>query len=343
MLFKRKNYWYYKFTIGGKTVYRSTGTNDKTKAQEIADKARAKTWDHIKGGEKQTYIWQEAVVRYLQEADKKSINDDKSMLRWLSQHLDNKYLHDIDKAVIESIIDAKLKEGVSKTRVNRITTVINTILNKSVKEWQWLDTKPHIRKFKEADTRIRWLTQDEARRLLSELPKHLEAMARFSLSTGLRESNVTGLQWSQLDMQRRCAWIHADQAKAKKAIGVPLNDDALAVIRGQIGNHHTHVFAYQGKPVKKAGTQAWHKALRRAGIEQFRWHDLRHTWASWHVQNGTPLHILKELGGWSSYEMVERYAHLSPEHLAEFAENAKVAKSVAGKTVVLQMPSKQLI
>jgi len=86
-------------------------TADKAKAQEIADKVKAKTWDQLKGGEKQTYIWQEAVIRYLQEADKKSIDDDKTMLRWIAEHLDNKYLHCIDKIIIESIIDAKLKEG----------------------------------------------------------------------------------------------------------------------------------------------------------------------------------------------------------------------------------------
>jgi integrase len=335
MLFKRNEIWYYKFTISGKTIYRSTGTADKAKAQEIADKAKAKTWDQIKGGEKKTYIWQEAVVRYLQEADKKSIDDDKSMLRWIAQHLDNRYLHDIDKTVIESIIHAKLKEGVSKTRVNRVTTVINTILNKAVKEWEWLDTKPHIRKFKEPNVRIRWLTQDEAARLLTKLPPHLGAMARFTLATGLRESNVLELEWQQIDMQRHVAWIHPDQAKAAKAIGVPLNDDAVAVLKAQIGKHHTHVFTYEGKPVAKAGTLAWRKALKRAGIEQFRWHDLRHTWASWHVQNGTPLNVLQELGGWASYEMVQRYAHLAPEHLAEFAGNAKVAKSVASKSGVV--------
>ena len=89
------------------------------------------------------------------------------------------------------------------------------------------------------------------------------------------------------------------------------------------------MFTYKDKPVAKAGTLAWRKALKRAGIEHFRWHDLRHTWASWHVQNGTPLHILKELGGWASYEMVQRYAHLAPEHFAKFAGNSKVAKSVA--------------
>lgn len=69
-------------------------------------------------------------------------------------------------------------------------------------------------------------------------------MARFSLAIGLRESNVTGLQWEQIDMQRQCAWIHADQAKADKDIAIPLNTEALAVIRAQIGKHQTNVFTY---------------------------------------------------------------------------------------------------
>lgn len=60
-------------------------------------------------------------------------------------------------------------------------------------------------------------------------------------------------------------------------------------------------------------------ALERAGIKDFRWHDLRHTWASWHVQNGTPLFALQELGGWESQEMVRRYAHLAADHLAPYA------------------------
>jgi integrase len=82
------------------------------------------------------------------------------------------------------------------------------------------------------------------------------------------------------------------------------------------------VFSYKGKPIAKANTKAWHNALARAGIENFRWHDLRHTWASWHVQNGTPLQVLKELGGWKDLTMVLRYAHLSGEHLEEYAGNS---------------------
>ena len=73
-------------------------------------------------------------------------------------------------------------------------------------------------------------------------------------------------------------------------------------------------------PIRQVSTKAWYAALERAGITDFRWHDLRHTWASWHVQNGTPLHALQELGGWESSEMVRRYAHFSAEHLAPYAD-----------------------
>ena len=93
--------------------------------------------------------------------------------------------------------------------------------------------------------------------------------------------------------------------------------------------------------MRQVNTKAWRQALKRVGIEDFRWHDLRHTWASWHVQAGTPLHVLQELGGWESVEMVRRYAHLSTDHLAEYVERMsgtlKVvsAEAKAGKAVTI--------
>jgi len=78
------------------------------------------------------------------------------------------------------------------------------------------------------------------------------------------------------------------------------------------------VFTFKGNPVLKAGGNAWKKALNRVDIKEFRWHDLRHTWASWLVQAETPLNLLQELGGWSDNSMVLRYAHLAPEHLAGY-------------------------
>jgi integrase len=114
--------------------------------------------------------------------------------------------------------------------------------------------------------------------------------------------------------------VHPDQAKAKRAICVPLNADAMRVLEALAGGHPTHVFSYKGKPIKNINTKAWKAALKRAGIKDFRWHDLRHTWASWHAQAGTPQHVLQELGAWESPSMVRRYAHFGPGHLAAYAE-----------------------
>ena len=193
-----------------------------------------------------------------------------------------------------------------------------------------LDKAPLIRLLPEPKRRIRWLTRDEAERLLKELPSHLADMARFSLATGLREANVTGLEWDQVDLERRIAWIHPDQAKGRRAIAVPLNAEAVVVLRRQQGMHPTWVFTFKGKRVTKANNHAWRKALLRAGIKDFRWHDLRHTWASWHIQGGTPLSVLQELGGWESPEMVRRYAHLSADHLADYAERLARPRVVQG-------------
>ncbi|WP_246178183.1 tyrosine-type recombinase/integrase [Pandoraea horticolens] len=103
-------------------------------------------------------------------------------------------------------------------------------------------------------------------------------------------------------MKRR-AWIHPDQAKAGKPIGVPLNDEAVEVIRRQIGEPQTHVFVRNGEPLECLDNVQWKGACKRAGIKDFRFHHLRHTWVSWHVRNGTPLQTLMKMGGWHSLEI----------------------------------------
>lgn len=118
----------------------------------------------------------------------------------------------------------------------------------------------------------------------------------------------------------RRAWIHADRAKGRKAIAAPLDAEATLVLREQQGKHRTRGFTYREHSVSKAGGKTWRAALKRVGIEDFRRHDLRHTWASLNVQAGTPLHTLQELVGWGSREMVRRYAHLSSDHLPRYAD-----------------------
>jgi len=259
------------------------------------------------------------VKQWLEETKHKaSHRDDLSHLRWLDPFLGGVTLSEIDRDLLDRITQARLAGNVANSTVNRTLEIIRAILRKAVYEWEWLDRYPKVRMLPEPKRRLRWLTREQAERLLAELPAHLVPMVRFSLETGLRQANVTGLQWEQVDLARCTAWIHPDQAKARKAIAVPLSAQAVVVLRGEIGKHAESVFTYQGAPVKEVNTKAWRMALKRAGIEDFRWHDLRHTWASWHIQAGTPLHVLQELGGWETTEMVRRYAHLSSDHLAAY-------------------------
>lgn len=333
-------WWIDVIAPNGERIRRSTATSDKALAQEYHDRLKAELWRLAKLGERPRHTWNDAVVRWLKEsAHKATIGNDKVHLRWLDRYLGSKQLDTISRALIDRITDAKQAEGVSNATVNRVLEVLRAILRKCVNEWEWLDRVPQVRMLKEPTRRIRFLDRAEARRLLDCLPAHLADMAAFTLATGLRRANVTGLHWSQVDLVRRLAWIHPDQAKARKAIAVPLNADAVLVLRRWLGKHPTHVFSFRGKPVVQVSTKAWYEALERAEIHDFRWHDLRHTWASWHVQNGTPLFALQELGGWESPEMVRRYAHLSAEHLAPYADRLcalRVVEESASGTFMAQ-------
>ena len=329
-LCKRGGVWWIDVrTQSGERVRRTTGTANKALAQEFHDRFKVELWRIGNLGEKPRHAWNEAVVRCCKEkSHKATAREDINMLRRLDPYLRGKDLNTITRATIDAITEEKLASGCSNATVNRTLALLRAILRKCANEWEWLDRAPQVRMLREPRRRIRFLTREEAQRLLSELPEHLADMAVFSLATGLRAANVTGLEWKQVDLARQLAWIHPDQAKARRAIAVPLNAEALAVVSKQVGKHRTHVFSFRGKPVRWVSTKAWHAALKRAGIEDFRWHDLRHTWASWHVQNGTPLYALQELGGWESPEMVRRYAHLSAEHLAPFARKLCALRAV---------------
>ncbi len=264
--------------------------------------------------------WGDATTQWLLEkADKASLHSDRCIIRWLDRHLTGVPLVEINRQVVDAITHKKIASGVANGTVNRMLALLRSILRRACFDWEWMGAIPKVRLLREPTRRVRYLTANQAERLLRELPPHLAEMATFALATGLRKANVTGLQWSQIDLARRTAWIHPDQSKTRKAIAVPLNDDALRVLTLQLGKHPTYVFTLKGERLMQVSTAAWHKALKRAGIEDFRWHDLRHTWASWHVQTGTPLHVLQELGGWESAQMVRRYAHFSASHLAVYA------------------------
>ena len=133
----------------------------------------------------------------------------------------------------------------------------------------------------------------------------------FALATGLRQGNIKRLTWDRVDLPRRIITVEHGETKNGDALGVPLNDLAVSVLQRRTGEQSSHVSTYRGKPINQVNTKAWKDALKRAGITNFRWHDLRHTWASWLRQNDVPTWGLQKLGGWKSEVMVRRYAHMS--------------------------------
>lgn len=335
-LYKRSNVWWTRFTDPkGQRIRRSTRTEDKQQAQEYEDTLKAELWRQCQLKEKPRRLWQEAVVQWLHEHQHKRTHEaDIRKLKWIDPYLRDRYLDGIDRELIESIAEAKEVEGKNPATVNRYLALIRAILRAAWLEWDWIDKAPKIRMRKESKKRVRFLNRRDAERLLSELPAHLSAIARFALCTGLRMNNIVRLKWSQVDLEQCLAWIHPDESKSGNAIGVPLNSEAREVLRQQYGSHDKYVFTYEGKPVLRASTHAWYKACKRAGIENFRFHDLRHTWASWHAQQGTPLNILQEMGGWSSSEMVKRYAHLTAGHLVDYAEKISADTKLTQSNVV---------
>jgi integrase len=292
-LYKRNNTWWINIHHQGERIQRSTGTSDRIAAEQLHDKVKAELWRTQRLDEIPTYTWMDAVLRWLEESQhKRSIAHDRKNFRWLDPYLKSKVLSSLTRDKIDEISKKKEQSGASASTVNRMLALTRSVLRKAEREWGWLEKAPVIRMRYEEKGRIRWLSQTEANRLLKELPEHLADMVLFTLATGLRHSNVVGLQWDDVSLSNCHALIHPDQSKTKKAIPVPLNDDAIAIIRKQNGNHPRNVFAYKGKLIGNCNTRAWRLALKRAGIDNFRWHDLRHTWASWHVQNGTSLYEL---------------------------------------------------
>src|SRR3990167_10351265 len=139
-LYKRKNLYWISIRHNGQRIQRTTGTSDKIAAQQLHDKIKAELWKQSSLGEKPKKMWKEAAVRWVKESShKKSLCDDKAHIRWLHSHFETKYLHEIDRNLIEKVADVKEQTGVRNATINRMLALIRSILNKSVNEWEWLD------------------------------------------------------------------------------------------------------------------------------------------------------------------------------------------------------------
>ena len=318
-LYRRRDsrYWWADVVLpNGVRLCGSTKTEKRSEAEAFLAKLKSEAYEQGKLGLSAPRSWQEAVVRYLSvKANLRSIEDVRRICRKLDPYFGKLTLDQITGDRIWSVVQGELKKGNKPATVNRYLAAIRCLFRMARDEWQWIRSFPKIRLLGGEVERDRWLTREEADRLIAACPPHLAAMVRFALATGCRAREIAGLEWSRVDLERRTAWL--DQTKNGTPRGVPLNADAFVVLEEQQGKHPQYCFTYRGKPIRWEMTNsAWHTALGKAGLKDFRFHDLRHTWASWHRQAGTSTDELKDLGGWKSRVMVDRYAKFATENLA---------------------------
>lgn len=287
-------------------------------------------WRQTKLGERPNFPWSAARKRWLAETQKRSKTDDESILSWFDQHLKDSSVQGITREVIEELRALKAEES-SPARADRSMALLRALLRKCVNDWGVLDAAPKVPMYNPKKAEPRFLTHAEFAKLVAELPPHLKLAARFAVLTGLRMRSMLALEWSRVDLKAKRAWVPGEQMKAGHTHGLPLSKAAIKVLKElrQLSPEGKHVFQFDGNPIDDCNTAAFKKAVDRAGLAPLRWHDLRHCWASWAVQSGVTLQELMQLGGWASYSMVLRYAHLAPDHLAEAAEKVGKVGTVA--------------
>jgi integrase len=315
-LYKRGNIWWVELSSPQGRVRRSAETSDKKAAQEYHEKLKGEIWRQDKLGESPKVTWLAAVKKWM--AVKERSQSDRYTIRAL----------EIPPTMVLPLPEAYLTAQLTKN----LTTVSPSSWNRylslvlAIHSCAGISASP-IKRRPNPQGRTRWLTAEEWTKLRKSLSGLLLDLADFSIATGVRENNALGLRWDQILLSKRIAWFYGDQMKGKVPLGIPLNDDAMAVLRRRKGIHKVYVFPNPdtGLPLTRASNRAWYDALKASKLKGTGvvWHTLRHTWASWFVMNGGSLHELMALGGWKTYSMVLKYAHLAPGHLAEAAARVK--------------------
>ena len=331
--------WQVDVTVGARRVQRSAGTKDKKAAQEFHDRVKTELWRQVKLGEKPRITFADASELFMnrvEQDDLDSWRDLQIRCNWLIEQIGDTLCDEMTKRDIVSALEKKRKEPgrrtlssgvkatISNATINRYRSAIIGVLKAAHDSgYATVDYKEILpAKANEKSLKVNFLTPEQATKLLDELPDYLKPMVEFSLATGLRKQNVNQLRWKQVDEAQRIAMFQPGEVKNDLPFACSLNDDAMRVLAAQKGKSKTWVFPSPDDATKTLldpAKKAWWAALKRAGIEGFRWHDLRRTWATWHVQSGTPLEVLKELGGWESLEMVLVYAQFAPKFVASHA------------------------
>ena len=282
----------------------------------------------------------ELIDRYLLEIlprKPKAIKDQSAQLKWWQRDLGHFFLLDVTSAVVSEARDrlANEPDRFGRTRsaatINRYLAALSHVFSVAKTEFEWTEDNPvaRIRKPKEPRGRIRFLSDEERDTLLRKCREKSEVIhmvAVIALSTGMRRGEILGLTWDDIDLIRGQLTLHETKNGERRV--VPLRGHAYSLVKEWakyrcIGTRLLFPSKDRTKPLDIR--RPWEEALKAAEIEDFRFHDLRHSAASYLVMNGASLAEIAEILGHKTLAMVKRYAHFSEAHTIRVVENMNIS------------------
>jgi integrase len=299
---------------------------------------------HFKTSEAKRHTLGDAIERYIEHVlptKPKSKYMQIGQLVWWKNHLGSYSLADLSPSLIAQLRDNLAKSPTSRgdahspATVNRYLAALSHVLTTAVKEWGWLEENPlrKVTKMKEPRGRTRFLCDDERSRLLaacrnSESP-YLYIAVVLALSTGGRRMEILGLKWSDIDIPRNVITLHETKNGERRVLPLAGHALELIILHSKLRRLNSSL-VFPGKNFKKPIDlrSPFETALKRAEIIDFRWHDLRHSCASYLAMNGASLAEIAEILGHKTLQMVKRYSHLSEAHTSKVV--AKMNEKIFG-------------
>jgi integrase len=312
-------------------------TDAKRWAQQI--EAAIREGRHIVVNESKKHTVADLVDRHLESLERKSPHaypKQRQILLWWKDRLGARTLANLTPAVIAEQRDALLAENIgaieipqhrSPATANRYLAALSKACTVAIREWYWLQDNPvtRVQKERENPGRVRYLTPEEKDALLAACSKspisQLELIVMLALTTGMRRGEILALRWPDIDLNRGSIVLHKTKNNERRA--VPIVPSLLALLgkHAQVRHLHTDlVFARVDRDRAIDVDHAFQDTVRAAKIENFRFHDLRHTAASYLAMSGATTAEIAAVLGHKTLAMVKRYAHLSDQHTGAVVE-----------------------
>lgn len=312
---KGKNYFIDYRNAAGKRIIRKVGESKAMAEQYLHKLQHEKTQEKLMGVKAETKMTlKEFMPKYLKYSvtnkKKKAYARDRSCSVHLLAFFGEYTLCDIKPSPVEEYKAMRIEKVENRT-VNIELTTLRAMLNRAV-DWEIIKENPmkKVKKLPQASERIRYLTNEEIPRLLSCCAAHIFTVVVCALYTGMRKGEILGLKWIDVDLEHDI--IHVEETLEEETTKTGERRD---VPLSPILKEELLKMERNGEYIFPVGDfrKAWISSLKRAGITDFKFHDLRHTFASHLVMNGETLVTVKELLGHKSIEMTMKYAHLAPD------------------------------